>query len=420
MPRQATARSSTGATPVGTRRRVGTGAFGVTAVMLAQWILPTVGFALLIQDRGPVRGQAVVLLAPLLFTVGVFVASRMGPGLPPPADTTPPWLLSFLRGCVVVLGLLAVLHFSAVGIPLLSSSVETSRFDVGSSGLGGFPSRAVLYALPIAALIGLSTLSRGSRRPAMTLWIVFAVTQVFLGFKGGLIEVLIITALGLTIRLGRLGVKQLLGFAAGGVVAIAYVTYVGSKYQTLAGSDAGLAYVVRRSTSDAIIAGYTALTARPVGIAEDTSVLIRDVGVLFGRYLGTAPEGYSFDELVSSVVTGTPIQRGAFLVPVTVGGPVYLLYSMPVLVCVLVLIALGFAWHAAVVRLRRPSRPLATLGAGVAVYGIRVFLLNGNGAYLLINLTFTFVLLVICSAVGHVLFSRASAQRSGPLPEVVD
>lgn len=380
--------------------------FGVTAIMLAQWILPTVGFALLVQDRGQVRGTAVVLLAPFIFAAGVFLASRVGSrGLVAESDE-PAWLPSFLRGCILVLGVLAVLHFSAVGIPLLSSSVETSRFDIGSSGLGGFPSRAVLYALPIAALIGLATIRDASKRSAITLWVLFAVTQVFLGFKGGLIEVLIITALGLAIRYGRLGFKQLAGFAVGAVVAIGYVTYVGSKYQTLAGSDAGIAYVVRRSTSDAIIAGYTALTARPVGISDHTSVLLRDLGVLFGRYLGTAPEGYSFDELVSSVVTGTPIQRGAFLVPVTVGGPVYLLYSMPVLACILVLLALGIVWRSAVVRLRQASGPLVTVSAGVLVYGIRLFLMNGNGAYLLINLTFTLGLLVICACIGHVFLRR--------------
>lgn len=384
--------------------------------MLAQWILPTVGFALLVQDRGPVRGGTVVLLAPVVFSAGAFIASRFGPRQRSVDESRSVWIPGFLGGCVLVLGLLAVLHFSAVGIPLLSSSVETSRFDIGSSGLGGFPSRAVLYALPIAALIGLATFRRASRRPALMLWSLFALTQVFLGFKGGLVEVLIITALGLAIRYGRLGLKQLVGLGVGGVLAIAYVTYVGSKYQTLAGSDAGLAYVIRRSTSDAIIAGYTALTGRPVGIPEGTSVLVRDLGVLFGRYLGTAPEGYSFDELVSSVVTGTPIQRGAFLVPVTVGGPVYLLYSMPVLACIIVLCALGVVWRSAVARLRRPNGQLATVGAGVLVYGVRLFLMNGNGAYLLINLAFTFGLLAICAGIGHVLFAGRTTVSTALVP----
>lgn len=379
------------------------GAAGASMIMLAQWILPTVGFAILVQERGTVQGTTIVLIAPVLFILGTCLSRVLDPGVARSVPVERDFLPSFLATAAVVLAVLSVLHFRAVGIPLFSSSVETSRFDIGSSGLAGFPSRAVLYGLPIVALIGIATFRESTKRAALFLCATFAITQVFLGFKGGLIEVILISALGLAIRYGKLGVKQLIGLSAGGVLALAYVTFVGSKYQTLAGSESGLSYIVRRSTSDAIIAGYTALTARPVGIDSDTSVFLRDLSVLFGRYLGTAPEGYSFDELVSSVVTGTPIQRGAFLVPVTVGGPVYLLYSFPVVVCVVALILFGLVWRSSILRLRAATSPTVTIGAAVVIYGTRLFLMNGNGAYLLINLSFTFCLLLACAILGRLL-----------------
>lgn len=373
-------------------------------------MLPTIGFVMLVRERSYVPGGWLVIVAPALFLFGVALgAGRRVPG--PGTDGRTANLRPALVAMAWVLGALAIIHFSSVGVPLFSSSIETSRFDVGSSGLGGFPSRAVLYGLPIAALGALATHRAETHRVTVALWLMFTVTQVFLGFKGGLVEVVLITTLGVAIRFGRLSFRQLRWVGLGGLVAGGYITLVGTRYQTLAGGGSGLDYILRRSTSDAIIAGYTALTARPVGIPADSSVFLRDFGVLLGRYLGTAPEGHSFDELVSAVVTGTPLQRGAFLVPVTVGGPVYLLYSVPVILAALILIAIGVVWSVSIRRLQRASSVTSLVTAAVMLYALRVFLMNGNGAYLLINLGFTLFLLLSSAGIGVALHSQRLAHQ---------
>ncbi|KQQ28372.1 hypothetical protein [Frondihabitans sp. Leaf304] len=365
-----------------------------TVILLIQWGLPTLGFLILEMDRGFVKNGWLVLCAPILFLFGAAIVRSRTSVLKD--DQT--WLLPFLKASMSVVLLLAIIHFASVGIPVLQANVETSRFEVGGSGYAGLPSRGVLYALPCLTLLSLATLRPSTRKVTSCIWLLFFLTQVALGFKGALVEVLIVTAIGYAVG-HRFKVWQILVFAASGIVALFYVQFVGAKYATLAGGS-GLDYILRRSTSDAIIAGYVAMTSRPVGLTQRASVLYTDFGVLLDRYIhgGTS---YTFDELVSSVVTGTPITPGAFLVPVTVGGPVYLLYSLPVLAAAIVLIALGGSWSWMLGLLAEPPSALLAVLATVSIYGIRVFLLNGNGSYLFINMAFTGLILVVCSVLAR-------------------
>lgn len=300
----------------------------------------------------------------------------------------------FLRNAFVLMAVLTVLHFSLVGITLLNSSVETARFDVGASGLLGLPSRAVLYGTPALTLLSLATLRPATRRVTLAIWILFAASQVALGFKGALAEVLVVSAMGWFLGNRRLRLGPMLLMALGGAAAISYVQFVGSRYATMTGSNAGFGYVVNRVTTEAIRAGYTALSVPPGSFSG--SVFVSDAQTLIARYDGSSSGGYTFDELVSSTMTGTHLQAGAFIVPVTVGGPVYLYFSFSALGAVVLLFLLGMAWAVLAIRIGAPKSALSASFIAVSLYGIRVFLLNGNGAYLVINLAFTGVLLSLC------------------------
>lgn len=372
-----------------------------SAVLLGQWALPTVGFAVLVRQRGGVPDGWFVLVAPMFFIVGALLARPRGHA-PRTSDDVARRLGTFLRVAFCVLLTLATVHFSAVGIPLFSENVETVRFDVGSSGLFGLPSRGVLYATPCVALIALATCSRGTRGPVLAVWTLFLATQIALGFKGALIEVVSISAIGWFARSARLKVREVGGVAFGGMLAVAYVQYVAQRYATLAGGATGLTYVMKRATTDAIEAGYTAL-AIPIRFRPDGSMFIYDMSVLIDRYLNiNGAARYTLDQLVSATVTGTPVGPGAFLVPVTLGGPVYLLEAVSLVPAICILIALGFAWVYSLHWILGGRGMAHIVVAAACIYAIRVFLMNGNGAYVFINIALTCVILAGCLLIAAV------------------
>ncbi|BAS16353.1 hypothetical protein AHiyo8_46560 [Arthrobacter sp. Hiyo8] len=145
-----------------------------------------------------------VLMAPSLVAIGMVLRRPSNDG-EIARQATNPDLHRFLKTTFWILAVLAVLHFALAGIPVLSDSVETQRFSLGSSGLGGFPSRAVLYAIPAVALISLATVTIQTRRTTIAIWILFSITQIGLGFKGGLLEVMFLAALAYLVRVARPG-----------------------------------------------------------------------------------------------------------------------------------------------------------------------------------------------------------------------
>lgn len=383
--------------------------FGATVVLLTQLALPTYGFYVLQREMGTVEDGWLVLAAPALFAAGALWVTA-------PRESNRErgierWLPIFLRHSFVILGVLALLHFSAVGITLFSPVVETSRFDLGGSGGAGFPSRAVLFGIPTLALLSIATLTHETRRITLFIWVLFTASQVAMGFKGALIEVLAIGAIGYFINVGNPRRRVLALFALGFLGALLYVQFVGAKYGTLSGSGNGLAYIVDRSTTQAIQGGYSALNIRRT--MPEGSVFAQDMHVLLARYTGSKnATDYPFDSLISSLITGTPLRQGLFIVPVTVGGTVYLIFSVAVPVVVLILVLLGFIWSKLLRVIRFPKNVFAASAAAVLLYGIRVFLMNGGGAYLVINLAFTFVMLCLCSLPSFFM-SALARRRSG-------
>lgn len=391
-------------------------------VVVGLLALPTFGFLLLENENGTVNGDWLVQIAPMLVGIGMMIHSRRSVlnNNDPELNTAnfEKLLLAgkvvalprFLNGCLWLLAILAILHFAIGGIPVLTADVETQRFGLGNSGLGGLPSRAVLYCIPAVALVSLATVSRRTRRVTISIWALYAITQLGLGFKGALLEVGTTAMIGYLIRVKKpkfivLACMAIALFAGG-----LYVDFVRTLYTTTAAGSNGFDYLIKRSTTDAIQAGYLALHSFP-GQSINYSVFTHDFGVLTQRYLGIGSgDDYTFDMLMSSITTGTPLGAGNFIVPVTVGGPVYLLFSMPELLAVPLLILLGWLWYQAVAWLRSLSSLAAIVTGALMILGIQTFLLNGNGAYLLINLTFSGLML---TAIGMITARRP---RGRPTP----
>lgn len=385
-------------------------------LLLIQLALPTLGFQLLQEQHGEVITGWVVLAAPLFVAFGMVLWPKNQ--IRRDAEGVPFDMAAFLRHSIVVLTVLAVVHFAIGGIPAFSSSLETERFNLGGSGLGGFPSRAVMYAIPALALISLATVTDRTKRITVIIWGIFIISRLAMGFKGGLLEVIFLGFIAYLIRVGRPKARHLMLFFAGLSLALVYVEVVRSQYATSAGGASALDYILHRSTTQAIESGYMALWYSPsVGLGEP--VFWYDLKQLLLRYLGLAGSGdFTFDMLISSIITGTPLGLGMFVVPVTVGGAVYLLFSMSIPFVVAVLVSLGFAWNWAVHAIANKKSVVICIIAAVALIGIRMFLLNGNGAYLIINLTFTIAMLSAC-ALPTSLAGRTVRQRQRFLSEPV-
>lgn len=381
-------------------------------IVLAQLALPTLGFAILQAENGDVRDGWLVLMAPLVIAVGMALGpNRRASAEQPNAN---PVFARFLVHAFWILAGLAVLHFALGGIPVFSASIETERFNLGASGLGGFPSRAVLYAIPAVALLALSTVTDTTKRPAAALWFLYVVTQLGLGFKGAVIEIIVLAAIGYLIRVNRPKLKHVALFALSLLIALLYVEIVRSLYATtsIGGTDSW-DYILHRTTTEAIESGYLALWHSP-DFAGGISAFWHDLEQLLTRYLGNADNGdYTFDMLMSSIVTGTPLGIGMFIVPVTVGGTVYLMFSLATPFVIVALAAIGYAWSWAVASLRGAPSTLRAILAAVLIIGLRIFVLNGNGAYLIINLSFAVFLLGLC-ALPSLYMNRAHRLAGSP------
>lgn len=365
-------------------------------ILIAQLALPTLGFAILQANNGEVRDGWLVLAAPLIIAVGM--ALGRSPRETSELASSNPVFAQFLKHAFWILSTLAVLHFALGGIPVFSASIETDRFNLGSSGLGGFPSRAVLYGIPVVALLSLATVSEATKRQTVAIWTLYICTQLALGFKGSALEIIVMAAIAYTIRVGTPQLKHLALFGLCLVIAFVYVEVVRSLYATTSVSDTrGFEYILDRVTTEAIESGYLALWHSP-DFSGGLSAFWHDLQQLIARYLGRSDAGdFTFDMLMSSIVTGTPLGVGMFIVPVTVGGTVYLMFSLATPLVVAVLAAIGFAYSWAVASLRGKPSILRSIFAAVLLVGLRIFVLNGNGAYLTINLSFAFFLLWLCA-----------------------
>lgn len=365
-------------------------------ILIGQLALPTLGFAILQNNNGEVRDGWLVLAAPLIIAVGM--ALGRSPREAGELVSSEPVFAQFLKHAFCILSILAVLHFALGGIPVFSASIETDRFNLGSSGLGGFPSRAVLYGIPVVALLSLSTVNEATKRLTIAIWALYILTQLGLGFKGSALEIIVMAAIAYLIRIGTPKFKHMMLFALSLLVAFIYVEVVRSLYATTSASDAGgFEYILDRVTTEAIESGYLALWHSP-DFSGGLSAFWHDSQQLVARYLGQADSGdYTFDMLMSSIVTGTPLGVGMFIVPVTVGGTVYLMFSLATPLVVAVLAAIGFAYSWAVATLRGKPSILRAIFAAVLIIGLRIFVLNGNGAYLAINLSFAIFLLWMCA-----------------------
>jgi hypothetical protein len=363
-----------------------------------------VGFEVVCAQLGPAPYSWAVYAAVPAFTCGVLAVGRRGgeAGVVPrsgraggrPARLLGSQQIGLAVSAFLVCGL-AVTHFSIVGIPALSENPEIERFNLGASGLFGLPSRSVLFGLPILATLCGVKYDGLPRWVTGVVWAVFVLSRLALGFKGGLVEVLVVLVTVVLLR-GRVRPAAVIAALPLMALALYYGTWIGNQYQTVARSGgASLNYLLDRLTIAAarptwysLVLGRTATQGDPV--------FGYDLRYFAARYLelGSGP-AFAYDEIVSSYVTGTPLTGGFFLVPVTTGGAAYLINSVGAVCAVVVAGTLGYAWQRCCDQIAATREVLAILACITSILAARTFLLSGGGVYVVVNYGFALALLAV-------------------------
>jgi hypothetical protein len=223
-------------------------------------------------------------------------------------------------------------------------------------------------------------------------------TQVLLGFKSGILNVVAVICTGLLIQKLANGKYTLRRFVPAICVCLflgfLYVLQVASRYTGLATS-AGPSYLWRRLT---FIGSEPSWYANMFGLqmTHGTPVYIHDMLYFMQKYFKvTTGVRFGFDSLVSSLVTHTPITESAFLVPVTVGAGSYLALSCNVIVGALILLGLGALYSLLVQKCRSTTSVFSTIIPCVVLLAIPDFLNKGIGMYLLINNAVITVVMIV-------------------------
>lgn len=326
--------------------------------------------------------------------------------------------LSRWPSSAVAIGVCALtgLHFALGGIPILESDVETARFDF-NSGLFGLPGRASLIALPIVAVSQLLRPREFTRNIVVLTWGVLVLSRLFMGFKGAMLELVVLVALAFLASGRRITLGRTTTLAAAGAAGLVFAAWMAAQYRTLAGQDFFREYLIDRLGRQAAEPGWVSLqlthTANELG-----GWFLNDLRIFADRYFGIGTSSnFAADERVSALVTGTPLSDASFLVPVTIGGPAYVWGSVPQsawawpgFVLAVALVSWLFGRAVRVCRDVRAPMPVVLL-AVAAIVGIKDFCLNGGGAYLLVNYLLVVGLISVASMAVKTGGATAGHQR---------
>lgn len=390
---------------------------GPTFLLIAMVIPTQLGFYAVSASRGWPNSSWVVVAMPglLLLGAGTYCSLRSRGRLPgiwqaaPAPNFTDVKLTRALWTCLAVVAAGAAYHFAVGGVAVFSQQVETQRFNFEASGALGAPSRLALYGMPLMALVVLAARRRVPRSLVIATLSAYAITSLALGFKSALADVTV-TALVAWSCTGALRPKaQFRTILAAAAASLLAATAIGQRYGTLqASGGVSLNYLWERLTFIAAEPGWQAL-AQASAITQGRSAVLMDLKYFAGRYL-RLPMGQDFplDLTVSSVITHTPLSGHSFLVPVTVGGATYLSLSMGAVLAGFALAGIGWIWARAAARLGAAVRLRQMFVSAALLHGLRIFILNGGGVYVAINVGATCLLLLAISALV-----------SGPLPFAV-
>jgi hypothetical protein len=332
--------------------------------------------------------------------------------------------IRLLAGCVMALTLY---HFAAGGIPLLSSELETTRFNFTASGMFGVPGRMFLYGLPFAVI--LVSVARQRKMASISgfylvfTWVFYLGASVAAGFKGGIancvfLYILVQAISGQTLSLRRFLLSwrvSLLALSAGSAIT------VGMLYQTSQGVgvwEFANNHLWRRVTIGSAEAGHAAITGFGVD-GQAGEYLMGDCAYFLRTYFPFAPialdRGLPLDKLVSSHFYHTPVSSSAFIVPVTVGAFAELSVNFGREGALLGMLLIGTSMAFILRKAQIAETPIHCGIYSFILYMLQVYVTNGNLVYTTLNTVIITVFLFAVYSLGSVFI--APKRRSDDIRE---
>lgn len=294
-----------------------------------------------------------------------------------------------------VVVLVSAYHIYALGIPILRSDVEVSRFSFGDSGFMGIPSRVFLIVFPIFAIYTLqkhlSLKSKESYGIMIFTWISYFILQIASGFKGSLLVMTIIAAFSL-ISFNRkyyfsdlIRFKYLLYLLVGAMFAIFVSFQYGSR--NVSSFRDGVSYIYQRTTREAAEAGYIVFSEARY---KSISYLSNDINYFSDKYFGikAKKEIFPSDRIISSKISRTPLDDRYFIVSVTTGLASLMYSDFGFLITSLTFMTLGVVIRTATAfasAFYQNGNFIATSILTYLIYNIYVVIVNGNPVYWVIN-----------------------------------
>jgi hypothetical protein len=314
-------------------------------------------------------------------------------------------------------GLFTLIHFAADGIPILSSNVETSKFEFGKS-LFGIPGRIYLYGLPLAtggALARSRQLGLRWNKDRLTLIAIsiFTVSRLLSGFKGGLLEVLIVLLIAAVLAQGPVTsvahvLRRYLPMVVAAVIA---VFLVGSLYSSYRAHGRSLPDIIlARATTNGALAGVLVFEKRL--LLDPHSTIDLDTKYFAKKYFFVGSGSpYAFGRLVASTIFHVGPESDASTAPVTYGAFPELAYDFGLPLALLGMFGLGslLALLEIIARRATLSGYIVCLALALAAYD---FVIKGGLVYLCINWTLVTGLLLVVTRVGVIVTTRHSSNGS--------
>jgi hypothetical protein len=319
---------------------------------------------------------------------------------------------------------MAVYHFVAGGIPLLSQNVEVARFDFAGSGLLGLPGRMYLFGLPFLVIF-VSVFH--ARHPFVScrwllrlVWCVFAATQVLSGFKGALFGLLATFLLvravaGRPLDIRGLFRPRIMAIGASAAVLAYLLSFRYGSLQVLRGSEA-IAYLEDRLTVVQAQPGYVAMTQFG---GPHHAYWAGDFVYTFKKYTSRSDEIGSLlplELLVSARLAQLPIGAD-FIAPTTVGAYAGWYADYGAFGAAFALLICGAGYGFAYLRATQSPRAWRAALWGFGAYLGGLYIVKGNIAYYFVNglavAAFLAVTWFVCLMAISMLPMRADSRPHG-------
>lgn len=323
---------------------------------------------------------------------------------------------------VTIIIMFTMYHFIVGGIPILSNSIEVDRFAFSSSGLFGIPGRIFLFGLPFI-LIYVSYYDKQinnsySKKLKIIVWIAFILFKLLSGFKGAILDIIILFVFIKAFLNQPLKVKNIFTFRSvlllfSGVI---FAAFISSFYSSLSlnGLEDIFKYLLARLTQIAAEASYYVINNLHF-FESPYSYQYNDFAYFINKYFHIQMIGdrevFPIDKIVSSMLNNTPLSEYNFIVPVTVGAFAGLVLDFGIIGGYFGMFLIGSIYYYLFINCLKAKSPFKGASLGIILYQFHVYILNGGLVYTLINtsviILFLFMLKILSQIIAHIIIGAA-------------